>query len=79
MTKRQALLAAIAGTIGIMSERAKSENMPGTVTTTDISVFKQQPQSVTFNLDTFAKFTFNLGDESVTVTGKEIFDAIKGP
>lgn len=77
MTKRQAILAAIAGAIGLMSSKAKTENLPGTVSGTTSHVFQQVPQTVSFDLKTFAKFTFYIGDETVTVTGREIFEALK--
>ena len=76
MTRRQGIIAAIAGVIGIMSGRAKTETIPGATGSSNF-VFQQQPQSVSFSLNTFSKFTFRLGDEEVTVTGKEVFDALK--
>ncbi len=75
MTKRQAILAGIAGTIGLMLSRAKTEPLAPSAGT--MSVWQQGPQSVSINLDMFAKFTFHLGDDQVTVTGKEIFEALK--
>jgi hypothetical protein len=74
MTKRQAILAGLAATVGLMSGRAKAEMTAPAVQTFSIT---QQPQNVTFSLDTFKSFTFTQGGESVTVTGKEIFDALK--
>ena len=75
LTRRQGIMAAIAGVIGIMSGRAKTEQLVSG--TSNITLNPNAPQSVSFSLDTFAKFTFRLGDEEVTVTGKEVFDALK--
>lgn len=76
MTKRQAILAALSGTIGLMSGRAKAETIPsGGVSS--MSVITQMPQTVSFSLNTFKEFTFSLDGESVTITNKEIFDALK--
>ena len=78
MTKRQAILAAIGAMVGIMSGKAKSEPI-GTTRTVQASEysFTMPPQSVTFSLDSYEKFTFNWKGESVTITGKEMFDALK--
>lgn len=73
MTKRQAILAGLSGTISLMSGRAKAE---ATAPTSNFTI-QQQPQSVSFSLDTFKSFTFSLGGESVTLSGKEIFEALK--
>lgn len=72
MTKRQAILAAIAGAIGIMSDRAKTQPITNATT----NVFSQTPQTVWFDLDTYASFTFRSGGKEVTVSGKEIFEAL---
>ena len=75
MTKRQAILTGLMGAIGLMSGRAKAEMVPASGT---ISIaITQVPQSVSFSLDTFKEFTFSQGGESVTLTGKEIFAALK--
>lgn len=76
MQRRQAIIAAIGAVIGIMSGKAKSEPVSGTAPTPQYSL-TMPPQSVTFNLEIFEKFTFNWKGESVTITGKEIFDALK--
>lgn len=75
MTKREAIFAAIAGAIGLMSNRAKAETI--TLSGTTITTITQMPQSVMFDLDTFKEFKFTQGGESVTLTGKEIFAALK--
>ena len=75
MTKRQAILAALAGTIGLMSHRAKTEMLQSSGTTNIATLMV--PQTVSFSLDTFKEFTFSQGGESVTLTGKEIFAALK--
>ena len=73
MTKRQAILAAIGGIVGLMSGRAKAES---TAPVSSITI-QQIPQSVSFSFDTFKEFTFSYGGESVTLTGKEMFAALK--
>jgi hypothetical protein len=76
MTRRQGIMAAIAGVIGIMSGKAKSENLLAPTGSTSLGL-QQKPQFVIFDLNIFSKFTFSLDGESVTVTGKEIFDVLK--
>lgn len=55
MTKRQAILAGLAATIGLMSNRAKAD--PFVVNDQSLTI-TQVPQSVRFSLDTFKEFTF---------------------
>ena len=76
MQRRQAIIAAIGAMVGIMSGKAKSEPVSGTAPMPQYSI-TMPPLSVTFSFDAYEKFTFNWKGETVTVTGKEMFDALK--
>jgi len=78
MERRQAIITAMGAIIGLMSGRAKSE--PLGAPTSNLKVvnsIEAPPQAVSFNFDIFDKFIFTSNGESVTITGKEMFDALK--
>lgn len=61
--------------VGIMSGKAKSE-ASATVNSLTTSL-TMPPRAVTFSFDSYEKFTFTWKGESVTVTGEEMFAALK--
>ena len=73
MTKREAIVATMGAVIGLMSNRVKTSELAPTSSFT----ITNMPQSVSFSFDTFEKFTFSHSGESITLTGKEMFDALK--
>lgn len=71
MTKREAIVAAAGAMIGLMSDSARAES------TSAVGIANwNAPQKVTFNLDDFESFTFTHDGKSVTVTPRELFQAL---
>lgn len=85
MERRNAIIAMLAGTIGLMVGRVKAQ---GIVTQDQVGdnrldydaatiVWNTGPQTVTFDLDNFSNWTFHLGKETVTLSSAEVFAALK--
>ena len=78
MTRRNAVIAALAEMVGFMSRRAKAgewiETRDATGNLTSITMPKG---AVTFPLDAYTEFQFTCGTDRVTLTPAEIMEALK--
>lgn len=70
MNRRQGIIASISAIIGLMSGEAKSEDLTN-------SLSLPIAQGVIFNFDSFTTFTFIHEGEKISMTGAEIFEALK--
>lgn len=70
MTKRQAMIAATGAVVGMMSGSARSESGNSGISNWN------SPHKVTIDLDGFESFVFTQGGRSVTVTPRELFEAL---
>lgn len=78
MQRRKAVIAMLAATVGLMSRRAtmaaeSTKDFAPAVSLADWN----KPQTVTFDLASFERFVFHLGDEKVSLTSAEIFAALR--
>jgi len=84
MTKRQALLAALAATVGAMSNKLNAVELPKEeieqwgkhLTNGTMASVTLQPMYVAFPLDSYRAFTFTCGKDSITMTPAEIMAAL---
>lgn len=84
MERRNAIIAMLASTIGLMSGKSVMaednidiQAMNGSHGTGSVGVFQFPKGSVTFNLDSYTDYQFILGDHKVTLTPTEIMDALR--
>ena len=76
MTRQKAILTLLSTIVGVVSNKISFAS-DSEVISSGFKIVTTNPQSVTFNLDSFKDFTFTQGKNSITLTPAEIMDAIK--
>lgn len=78
MERRNAIIAMLASTIGLMSGKAvMAKDDLAIAMGPTISDWNQAPSTVTFNLAAYKSFDFTLGAEKVSLTPAEIMAALR--
>lgn len=76
MERRNAIIAMLAASVGVMSHRAVAAPLKPLIHDGYL-LLSVGPQTVSFNLDVYDRFDFFHGKEKVSLTGAEIFAALK--
>lgn len=77
MTKRKAILAIVTAFFGGEAKAQSLTNGPSGLAGVGMPILSPEDLSIAVDLKSLDKFEFHYGDASVTLTGREIFEALR--